>query len=630
MELICEARDAGLYRAITDCGAGGSVLRRRRDGADPRRGRRPARVPLKYPGLRPWEVWLSEAQERMVLAVPAEHARRPAGAGRRWGCEVQRPRRASPATGACVVHHGAVTRRRPADGLRPRRLPRRAARRHLAARPPPPPTTGRLGAAPAPTRRPARPAGRADVASKGGHRAHLRPRGAGRHAWCAPGAAPRPTARPTAPCSSRSSAGRRPGPCPGTGHQPPLRPARPVPHGAGRRRRGGPQRWSRPAPIPIASPCSTTSAGATPPWRTVSARWCGPARAATTRPWPPCPVRVGQGQPVQRVRRAPIPGTLLITGWASSRTAHRVATPTSGRRRPLFLVGETARRAGRLPALPRTSGSAGRRGARPARRRPWPATGPLHRAIRQAWCAAPTIPARGGWPWRWRSWRSPGGWGRGSPSRRCQRRAPPRQFCSARSSGAGGAGAPPRTPPAPRPRTVRASRYLRLGEVVAAPVSPSPAGTSPLIDLALAALSPPGHPTRRRRRRPGKSMTATPIGLILHAPGTNRDGEAAGRRRARRRRGRDRPVATARRSIRLRQRRRSCCRAASPTATRSAPAAAGRWRSERWRPRRLRRVRWPPGGACSASATASRRSSGPGCCPASGDEPGAASPARSP
>src|SRR5690606_20494550 len=30
-------------------------------------------VPLKYPGLRPWEIWLSEAQERMVLAVPPQH-----------------------------------------------------------------------------------------------------------------------------------------------------------------------------------------------------------------------------------------------------------------------------------------------------------------------------------------------------------------------------------------------------------------------------------------------------------------------------------------------------------------------------------------------------------------------------
>ena len=30
-------------------------------------------MPLKYPGLRPWEIWLSEAQERMVLAVPPEN-----------------------------------------------------------------------------------------------------------------------------------------------------------------------------------------------------------------------------------------------------------------------------------------------------------------------------------------------------------------------------------------------------------------------------------------------------------------------------------------------------------------------------------------------------------------------------
>jgi phosphoribosylformylglycinamidine synthase subunit PurSL len=31
------------------------------------------RVPRKYPGLAPWEAWLSEAQERMVLAVPPAH-----------------------------------------------------------------------------------------------------------------------------------------------------------------------------------------------------------------------------------------------------------------------------------------------------------------------------------------------------------------------------------------------------------------------------------------------------------------------------------------------------------------------------------------------------------------------------
>ena len=31
------------------------------------------RAPLKYPGLDPWEILLSESQERMTLAVPPEH-----------------------------------------------------------------------------------------------------------------------------------------------------------------------------------------------------------------------------------------------------------------------------------------------------------------------------------------------------------------------------------------------------------------------------------------------------------------------------------------------------------------------------------------------------------------------------
>ena len=31
------------------------------------------RVSLKYEGLAPWEIWLSEAQERMVIAVPPEN-----------------------------------------------------------------------------------------------------------------------------------------------------------------------------------------------------------------------------------------------------------------------------------------------------------------------------------------------------------------------------------------------------------------------------------------------------------------------------------------------------------------------------------------------------------------------------
>lgn len=71
IEVVIAARDAELYTAITDCGAGGlsSAVGEMADGVGARVEL--DLVPLKYAGLEPWEVWLSEAQERMVLAVPA-------------------------------------------------------------------------------------------------------------------------------------------------------------------------------------------------------------------------------------------------------------------------------------------------------------------------------------------------------------------------------------------------------------------------------------------------------------------------------------------------------------------------------------------------------------------------------
>jgi len=69
-EVLVAARDAGLYTGITDCGAGGfsSAIGEMASelGADVDL----ALAPLKYPGLAPWEIWLSEAQERMVVSVP--------------------------------------------------------------------------------------------------------------------------------------------------------------------------------------------------------------------------------------------------------------------------------------------------------------------------------------------------------------------------------------------------------------------------------------------------------------------------------------------------------------------------------------------------------------------------------
>ena len=67
------ARDQGLYTATTDCGAGGLSSAVGEMGEKTGARVELARVPLKYDGLTPTEVWISEAQERMVFAVPPEH-----------------------------------------------------------------------------------------------------------------------------------------------------------------------------------------------------------------------------------------------------------------------------------------------------------------------------------------------------------------------------------------------------------------------------------------------------------------------------------------------------------------------------------------------------------------------------
>lgn len=70
IEVIERARDARLYNAITDCGAGGFSSSVGEMGEDLGVDVDLSVVPLKYPGLQPWEIWLSEAQERIVIAVP--------------------------------------------------------------------------------------------------------------------------------------------------------------------------------------------------------------------------------------------------------------------------------------------------------------------------------------------------------------------------------------------------------------------------------------------------------------------------------------------------------------------------------------------------------------------------------
>lgn len=69
--LIKEARDLDLYNSITDDGAGGlscSIAEMAKECGGCKVELE--KVPLKYPNLEPWKIWISESQERMTLAVP--------------------------------------------------------------------------------------------------------------------------------------------------------------------------------------------------------------------------------------------------------------------------------------------------------------------------------------------------------------------------------------------------------------------------------------------------------------------------------------------------------------------------------------------------------------------------------
>ncbi|MCC6419489.1 MAG: phosphoribosylformylglycinamidine synthase, partial [Gemmataceae bacterium] len=72
LDVLLQARDAGLYHAITDCGAGGFSSAVGEMGEKLGATVHLERAPLKYEGLSYTEIWISEAQERMILAVPPE------------------------------------------------------------------------------------------------------------------------------------------------------------------------------------------------------------------------------------------------------------------------------------------------------------------------------------------------------------------------------------------------------------------------------------------------------------------------------------------------------------------------------------------------------------------------------
>ncbi|MDR0871054.1 MAG: phosphoribosylformylglycinamidine synthase [Planctomycetaceae bacterium] len=72
LDVMLQARDRNLYNAVTDCGAGGFSSAVGEMGEKIGAEVELSNAPLKYEGLTYTEIWISEAQERMVFSVPPE------------------------------------------------------------------------------------------------------------------------------------------------------------------------------------------------------------------------------------------------------------------------------------------------------------------------------------------------------------------------------------------------------------------------------------------------------------------------------------------------------------------------------------------------------------------------------
>lgn len=73
--VIYDLCEGGFINSVHDCGAGGisgtiGELGEEAGGFEVDL----AKVPLKYPNLEPWQIWISESQERMTFSVPQEKA----------------------------------------------------------------------------------------------------------------------------------------------------------------------------------------------------------------------------------------------------------------------------------------------------------------------------------------------------------------------------------------------------------------------------------------------------------------------------------------------------------------------------------------------------------------------------
>lgn len=107
--IINEARGKQLYSSITDDGAGGlsssvGEMAQATGGCEVFLDN----VPLKYPGLAPWQIWISESQERMTLAVPKKKWKAFSNLMKKRGVEANVIGKFTN-SGRCVVKYGKQT-----------------------------------------------------------------------------------------------------------------------------------------------------------------------------------------------------------------------------------------------------------------------------------------------------------------------------------------------------------------------------------------------------------------------------------------------------------------------------------------------------------------------------------------
>ncbi len=79
IEAVIRARDYGknpLYSLITDLGGGGLAVALCESLKDLGGFVDLSQVPLKHKNMEPWEIWISESQERMLLVVPPENVKK--------------------------------------------------------------------------------------------------------------------------------------------------------------------------------------------------------------------------------------------------------------------------------------------------------------------------------------------------------------------------------------------------------------------------------------------------------------------------------------------------------------------------------------------------------------------------